>query len=186
MKKKLLYLGVFFLLLTSCKQRFNPKPNGYIRIDFENKIDSLFNVKECGFSFRTANYFILKSKNTCWLDLKYPKHNATIHLTYKRINNNLFQLLEESRNMVYKHTIKADAINEKIYLNKNRKIYGTLYDITGASASSIQFHVTDSINNFIRGALYLYADPNPDSLRPVINYLREDIVKIMETLNWEY
>jgi len=87
--------------------------------------------------------------------------------------------------MVYKHTIKADAINEKIYLNKNRKIYGTLYDITGASASSIQFHVTDSINNFIRGALYLYADPNPDSLRPVINYLREDIVKIMETLNWE-
>ena len=56
--------------------------------------------------------------------------------------------------MVYKHTIKADAINEKLYLNNNQKTYGTLYDIKGEAASSVQFHLTDSVNHFIRGALY--------------------------------
>ena len=30
--------------------------------------------------------------------------------------------------------------------------------------------------------IYFRVNPNPDSLRPIINYLREDILKIMENL----
>ena len=78
-----------------------------------------------------SEYFQLINKGNCWIDLIYPKHDATIHMTYKDIENDLNKLLEDSRNMVYKHTIKADAINEKLYLNDNQKIYGTLYDIKG-------------------------------------------------------
>ena len=172
------------IFLFGCKDRFTPKPNGYIRIDLEKKIDTLFKPFSCPFYFRTANYFHLKKKPNCWVDLEYPKHNATIHITYKKINDNLFKLLEDARGMVYKHTIKADAINEKIYLNHMNKTYGTLYDIKGETASSVQFHITDSMNNFVRGALYFETNPNPDSLSPVINSLRNDIIKIMETLQW--
>jgi len=185
MKHVWLYLSILIMLIGACKQRFSPKPTGYIRIDLEKKIDALFYANGCPFSFRTSNYFKLNTKENCWMDLEYKKHHATIHLTYKKINGNLFNLLEESRNMVYKHTIKANAINEKIYSNNFKRIYATLYDIEGETASSVQFHVTDSINNFLRGALYFRVTPNQDSLAPIINYLRDDIIRIMETLEWD-
>ena len=171
--------------MLGCKERYSPKPKGYLRIDLAQKTDQLFKPKNCPFSFVTSNYFELLTKSNCWIDLKYAKHNATIHLTYKKIQGDLFQLIEDSRKMAYKHTVKADAINEKIYLNTVNKTYGTLYDIQGHAASAVQFHITDSINNFMRGALYFHAIPNQDSLAPIIDYLRDDIIKIIETLSWE-
>tara|TARA_B100000945_G_scaffold315920_1_gene315903 strand:- start:737 stop:1312 length:576 start_codon:yes stop_codon:yes gene_type:complete len=184
MKTTLLYLTIVLTLFFGCKERFSPKPTGYLRIDLNEKIDTLFNPNNCPFYFNTANYFKLKEKNNCWIDLTCPEHNATIHFTYKSINGNLFELLEDSRNMVYKHTIKADAINEKRYMNYANNTYGTLYDIKGEAASSVQFHITDSLHNFIRGALYFNVTPNQDSLRPIVHYLREDIIRMMETLKW--
>ena len=182
---------IYFYLITSliivttgCKERFSPKPKGYLRIDLKQKKDTLFNPINCPFYFNSSDYFQLKIKNNCWIDLEYEEHNATIHITYKNIEHNLIDLLEESRNMVYKHTIKADAINEKTYLNNIKNTYGTLYDIQGPVASSVQFHITDSIKHFIRGALYFKTAPNQDSLKPIINYVRRDIIRIMETLTW--
>ncbi|MBJ04507.1 MAG: gliding motility lipoprotein GldD [Flavobacteriales bacterium] len=181
----LILLTLFFLL--GCNQRYSPKPKGYLRINLDKKVDSLFKPITCNFSFIAPNYFNLSqnSKKNCWLDLEFLKHKATIHLTYKEINNNLNDLYEEARNMVYKHTLKADAINEKTYFNKINKTYGTLYDIHGQTASAIQFYITDSIQHFVRGALYFEVNTNRDSLNPIIHHLREDVIRIMETLNWE-
>ena len=182
MRKFYLILLVAFITY-GCKQRFSPKPEGYLRIDLEQKKDSLFNPN-CPFYFNSANYFQLEANKNCWIDLEYRKHNATIHLTYKNIDQNLIELLEESRNMAYKHTIKADAINEKTYLNNIHNTYGTLYDIKGPVASAVQFHITDSIKHFIRGALYFNTNPNQDSLQPIIDYVRRDIIRIMESVQW--
>ncbi len=180
------YLLILLFLFCSCKERFSPKPKGYLRINIEEKIDSLFQPINCPFKFIGPDYFEIEYKNKiCWLDLKYPKHRATIHLTYKPIENNLFQLLEDSRQMVYKHTVKADAIEEKTYANYSNKSFGTLYDIYGQTASSVQFHMTDSIKHFIRGALYFHVNPNKDSLATITKSIRQDIVKIIETLQWE-
>ena len=177
---------IIFLVIGGCKERYNPKPKGYLRFDFEKKIDTKFSIEKCPFSFFAPNYYEFEIKNNkyCWFNLRYLKHGATIHLTYKPIQNDLFKLLEESRNMVYKHTIKADAINEKLYRNKKSNTYGTLYDISGETASSVQFHLTDSTKNFVRGSLYFDVSTNEDSLKPIIDYLRQDILTIMETLVW--
>ncbi len=177
---------ILLILFFGCETRFSPKPKGYLRIELEPKIQALMEPKECPFSFNLPDYFALnyKSQKNCWIDLTYPKHKATIHITYKKINNNLFQLLEESRQMAYKHTVKADAINEQLYSNKINSTYGKLYNIQGETASSVQFHLTDSANHFIRGSLYFSVQPNQDSLRPIVNYLREDIILMMESLQW--
>ena len=179
------YLFILIVLFCSCTERFSPKPRGYLRIDLEQKIDSLFQPVNCPFEFIAPKYFNIKyKKNLCWLDLQYRPHNATVHLTYKAIENNLFQLLEDSRQMVYKHTVKADAINETTYTNYQNKSFGTLYDIHGQTASSVQFHVTDSIEHFIRGSLYFHVNPNQDSLSTITKSIRQDILKIIETLKW--
>ena len=89
------------------------------------------------------------------------------------------------RTLVYKHSVKADAINETVY-SKPGESYGVLYDIKGNAASPTQFFITDSTKNFIRGALYFNMPPQPDSLEPVINFIRQDIVEIMESVQWKH
>jgi hypothetical protein len=48
----------------------------------------------------------------------------------------------------------------------------------------MQFYLTDSVKNFLRGALYIKEIPNYDSLRPVISFLSEDVIKMIETAEW--
>ena len=85
---------------------------------------------------------------------------------------------------MYKHAVKADDILESNFINYNKKVYGSLYDIKGNVATSVNFHITDSTSKFLRGALYFYAKPNKDSLAPAINFVRKDIVKLIENFSW--
>ena len=63
-------------------------------------------------------------------------------------------------------------------------MYGTVYTLKGNAASPMQFYLTDSVKNFIRGALYIKEIPNYDSLRPVIGFLSADVIKMIETTEW--
>jgi gliding motility-associated lipoprotein GldD len=86
--------------------------------------------------------------------------------------------------MVYDHSIKADAIEEKMILNSNHNVYGTAYKLIGNSASNYQFYVTDSLQHFLRGALYFNCAPNYDSLKPSIEFLLPDLDTLINTLKW--
>ena len=57
--------------------------------------------------------------------------------------------------------------------------------INGNAASQSHFYATDSVNHFITGSLYFEAKPNFDSIYPAAVYLREDIRRIMETIEWK-
>jgi len=110
--------------------------------------------------------------------------NASLHLTYVDSRDNLAALTELTREMAYKHTIRAEAIEEKLWADDSLKVYGILYDLKGNTASAVQFFVTDSTSHYLRGSLYFMAQPNEDSLMPVIKFIREDIIHLIETLNW--
>ena len=71
-----------------------------------------------------------------------------------------------------------------MFQNPQKKVYGILYDLTGNTASSVQFVLTDSVHHFFRGALYFDNVPNKDSIAPMSDYIREDIVHMMETFEW--
>ena len=73
----------------------------------------------------------------------------------------------------------AEAITEQPYGNPEHKVYGILYDIKGDAASPIQFMLTDSVHHVLRGALYFDAVPNKDSIAPVLNYVRKDIIRML-------
>jgi hypothetical protein len=45
--------------------------------------------------------------------------------------------------------------------------------------------VTDSTKHYLRGSLYFDAEPNPDSLAPVVEFFRNDIIHLIETLKWK-
>tara|TARA_R110001583_G_scaffold15005_5_gene62180 strand:- start:13860 stop:14363 length:504 start_codon:yes stop_codon:yes gene_type:complete len=166
-----------------------PKPKGYFRIEFPEKKYEIWN-ENYPFSFE---YFkgaqVVKDKSRLaeeyWLNVEYPKYNATLHLSYKEVSENLEKYLEDSHRLVYKHAIKADAIDGTNYIDEQQNVYGLVYRIQGNAASSVQFIATDSLKHFLRGSLYFNNHPNSDSLAPVIKYIDKDIVHLMESLKWK-
>jgi gliding motility-associated lipoprotein GldD len=190
-KRKSNYLVIITLLLCAagCRDKLVPKPSGYFRIDFPEKKYRLYDTA-CPFAFEypvygRISYDVGKKTEPCWFNIEFPDYRAKIYVSYKNINNDLPAILDESHEFAYSHTIKADAITEQPWLNRDDKVYGILYDIKGNTASSIQFYLTDSINHFLRGALYFTAPPNEDSLAPVIGFFREDIAHMVETFKWK-
>lgn len=186
------YLIIFlslFLLSVSCNKDYTPKPRGYFRIDLPEKEYKTTPEKlPYVFEFPVYSYLVKNrqaEQELYWINVVFPKFKATLHLSYKTIDNNLEEYLNDSRNFVYKHTVKADAIGETPYLNAEKKVYGILYDIKGDAASNTQFFLTDSTHNFIRGALYFEVHPNKDSLAPVLEFINKDLVHLIETFEWK-
>jgi gliding motility-associated lipoprotein GldD len=195
-KISLLILLVFFGVSYSCREVAVPKPKGHFRIDLPKKQYVYFDVRpgknsNLPFSFEYPSYGKLtiqseKSTEPGWFNIEFPLYRAKIYLTYKKINNDFENLMEQTYRMnVKNHITKADAINEKVFNNYENKVYGILYDLKGNTASAVQFYVTDSVNNYLRGSLYFSAEPDADSLAPVIDFFREDIIHLIETLKWD-
>jgi gliding motility-associated lipoprotein GldD len=121
-----------------------------------------------------------------WVNIDFPQFNGKIHISYKPVNNNLTQYLEDARTFVLKHIPKADAIDDSLVYRPEDKVYGLVYYIDGMqAASSCQFFVTDSSTHFLRGALYFNVTPNNDSLAPVIGFIQEDIRHMIKTFKWK-
>jgi gliding motility-associated lipoprotein GldD len=192
----MLTLLVIITALQGCKEIIVPKPKGYFRIDLPSKNYvshdmSLAKENALPFSFEYPSYGKISydfetMPEPGWFNIDFQAYKARIYLTYRNIDGNLADLIEQTYEMNIKnHIAKADAINEQIISNQERKIFGILYDLKGNTATSTQFYITDSINHYLRGSLYFSAEPNADSLSPVISFLREDIVHMIETLKWK-
>ncbi len=192
MQNYLLKISVYLFitgLLISCGEVNIPKPYGYFRVDMPvhdyQQIDSL----SLPYSFDLSKSAVLQQHDepgeNYWIDIHYPTLNANIYCSYKSVKNNITGLTEDARRYVYKHSIKADGIGEKVFNNADNKVYGILYDIKGNTASSVQFVVTDSVKHFFRGALYFDNVPNKDSIAPMVEFIRQDIVRLMESFEWK-
>lgn len=115
-------------------------------------------------------------------DVKYPALNAQVYCTWHRITPGGFiQMAEESRRLVYSHTDVATAIDERFYSNDLARVFGFLYDIKGPVATPLQVALTDSLNYFFNASLYFNATPNVDSIAPYLEYIRKDVVRMMES-----
>jgi len=179
---------IILMMLFSCEETYYPRSHGYLRTDFPEKEYKVFDINY-PYSFEIPSYSDIKKDSSrgaekYWSDWNFIPYNATVYLSYKSVQNNLSEYEEDTRKLVYKHTIKADEINSIVWNNKERKVYGVLYDIKGDVASQIQFYLTDSTTHFLRGAFYFNCVPNKDSLAPSLNFLRSDIDKMIETFEW--
>lgn len=184
----ILVIAAAVLVMHSCEKTHVPKPRGYFRIELPDHSYQQFTASY-PFLFEYPEYAqaipdTSPMAEPYWLNIVLPSFRAEIHLSYKAVNHNLFELTEDSRSLTYKHTIKASAIDEHIFVNEQKNVYGTIYEIKGNAASPMQFHLTDSVNHFVRGSFYIREVPNYDSLRPVIMLIEKDIYHFIETLTW--
>lgn len=185
----LLFVAVAF---TAChhEKNYMPKPRGYFRIDLpEKQYVSVDTVER--YRFECPNYAVITNdpyspdeKN--WVNINMNPFKASIHLTHKEVKGNLSDYLEDVHLMLTKHLQKASGIRDSLIINDEHKVYGMLIEMDGSTvATPLQFYLTDSTHNFVRGALYFNFLPNNDSMQPVISYIRQDIDQIIRTFEWK-
>ena len=182
---------ILSLFLFSCERDFLPKPLGYNRIElpaqeYQPLPDSL------PYSFEYSKHAkLLKDtswiRERFWIEIYYPTLKADVHITYKKLNGK-DQLLKELLNDAYvltaKHQIKASAIDEVI----TRTAIGhtaVIAELEGDVPSQFQFTITDSTENFLRGALYFNTKVNNDSLEPAIEFMKKEIMHMINTTDWK-
>ena len=188
--KHILFFSIAYLLFGCGGREVKvPKPRGYFRIDLPQKAYKSFDTN-CPFKFEYPVYARVErdtDKNTqaFWYNVEFPAMKATLHLSYIKIDNNLLKILEDCRTLVYKHTVKADAISDSLFIDSTRRLYGLTYDLKGEAASCYQFILTDSLKSVVRGALYFNVPPNKDSLAPVMAFIKKDIHHLIRTFEWK-
>lgn len=194
--KYLLLLVFISAAVYGCREKHSPKPRGFFRIDFPEKNYHPLNDK-FPYRFEVPDYADVRpdprnpdKKN--WINIVVPENKAELHVSYYNLRKGkkpgrilLAGFTEETRELAYKHSVKAYAIEEQVFMNPGKKVYGTVYRIKGNAASPMQFFLTDSTTHFLRGALYIRATPKIDSLKPVIDFLEKDVVRLIETTSWE-
>lgn len=189
---RLICFAALAMMMASCgeEERPLPKPKGYLRIDLPEKNYTRVDTIE-RYAFETPDYALIthdpfspQEKN--WINVEIPRFKASIHLTHKDVNNNLGEYLEDVHTMITKHLQKANGMNDSLIVNPEQRVYGMLIEMDGKGvATPLQFYLTDSTANFVRGALYFNFVPNNDSMQPVIDYLRQDIDRMITTFEWK-
>jgi gliding motility-associated lipoprotein GldD len=190
-----LLIIVACLLLVGCRKKadsgdFVPKPKGYNRIDLsETKYQQM--VENHPFSFQYSTQAVLKPDTVRWAEphwmyVYYPKLNAMIQLTYKPLagdKNKLMKLIDDAHKLAAKHGQKAYAIQDLTMKIPSGK--AMLIELEGEVPTYLQFYTTDSTKHYLRGALYFNTALKSDSLAPVIEYLKKDVIHLLNTLEWK-
>lgn len=187
---KVCFLAISVIILSSCQQQYLPKPLGYNRLilpghDYISLPDTL------PYTFQYSRHATLladtsRIRENFWVEIYYPAMKSNVHITYKTIPSKkvLEEFLNDSYTLTAKHQIKAYAINEVITKTPSGKT-AVIAELEGEVPSQFQFTITDSTKNFLRGALYFNTKVANDSLAPAIEYMKKDIMQIINTLEWK-
>jgi len=185
---KIKYLSYFICLFLSCNE-YTPRPAAYPRVDrpgfdylrFDNTAFSFLYPADA-----KIEEVKIGDKSGYWFNILYTQYNATVYCTYLTIDKrSLTKALDDSYQLAYTHTSKAEGISQSEYTDSLNHKTGIIYDIKGLVAVPVQFYITDNNSNFLRGSLYFDQQVNVDSVAPIVNYIRADIVSLMESLKWK-
>ncbi|WP_258102907.1 gliding motility lipoprotein GldD [Marinoscillum sp. MHG1-6] len=183
---------VLGVMLFGCQGDYLPKPKGYNRIDLpEHEYTNLPDTLPYQFEYSTiATLSPHESWITerYWIDINYENMDAMVQITYKPILNKdslMRGYYTDSYKLTSQHNVKAYAIDEMILELPNGN-FASVSSLEGEVPTPFQFHVSDSNRHFIRGALYFETATKNDSLAPVISYLKQDVIHLLETLQWDH
>ena len=182
---------LLLLMLTACGDDTpQPKPRGYFRINLPEKqyvtLDTMARYSLEYPVYATIMPDKYSPEERDWVNVEFPAFKGTVHISYKSVDGNLSQYLEDAHKLIVKHIEKASGIRDSVMINPERDVYGLMYFLEGEGvASPLQFYVTDSTRHFLRGSLYFNIYPNNDSLQPVIDFITDDVRHLITTLEWK-
>jgi gliding motility-associated lipoprotein GldD len=202
--------SVFF---AACNSPYVSKKRGYYTIELPERRYQKFDQPGFPYSFeypvyaniiQDSTYFDNNPENLYWRNIDFPQFHARIFLSYKEIGGkamykikqpngqykdsfviNVFdKMVADAFTLTNKNNVVSNAIKDSLIHTPNG-IGGVFFKVGGNAATAKQFFLSDTVKNFIRGALYFDVTPNADSLRPVQDFLQTDMEHIINTFKWK-
>ena len=178
-------------LITSCggDELLIPKPPTYLRSNLPKHSYRKLN-DDCPYTFELSEAYSYtnvqqEGKQTCHKDINLGPLNGEMNFSYIEMTEPLKLYVDYANDKVEEHKVKAKAIDDLQIIRPDAHVYGTFFELKGDVASPFQFYLTDSTSRFVSGVVYFNARPNYDSLRPSLEYLKEDLLHLMNTFEWK-
>jgi gliding motility-associated lipoprotein GldD len=188
MKKLLFFLSI--VLFVSCgNETLVPKPPTHLMVDLPAHSYQKFS-DSVHYSFEISNLWSqrVKIKERDSLVIYLGKEiDGDLHFQYEKIDsaNPLSSHINKTFAKIDFHKVRAKQLKDTIFIFSNKKVFGGLYEFIGNSATNFQFYLTDSSTNFIRSELLIRKKPNYDSLQPTLNYIKTDLLHLINTFEWK-
>ena len=198
--------------VASCNSTYTSKRRGYFKVNFPEKKYVRFDQPGFPYTFeypayarivKDSTYFENNPDNPYWINIDFPFLRGRIFVSYKTIGgksvykiktpfgykdsvgaNSFENMVNDSYKLSYKNNVKAYSIDDSVMHTPNN-VTGIFFSLTGNVATANQFFLSDTTKHFLRGALYLDATPNEDSLKPVNDFLLKDMKHIINTFKWK-
>lgn len=189
-----LFLSVLLAGCQSGEDTEQPKPVGYFRLELPSREYQTFDTTALPFTFeysQSAQYQVDRTSDTAtWVLIHYPRQNASIEMLYKWAKDStaLTRLMLADRDFVEYHYQKASGVTTRDFreLGAKEHVSGLFYDIYGKEvACPFHYWMTDEQHNFMRATLYFHFTPNNDSVQPVIDFIRDDAMRMIQTFEWK-
>ena len=167
-----------------------PRPKGYFRISPYTPEYTVFDGAPLGIQInKSAAVKITNNAATkdgsLWFDISYPRYNATVYCSYVPIekkefkahmNNRMQRVMDNTR---YGHPMCV-TFEDTIH-----GIASHLFMASEKNVTPVQFIATDSTRFVYTGTLFMNGTMQPDSIAPVVNYITDDIMYMLQNLNPE-
>jgi gliding motility-associated lipoprotein GldD len=184
----LILFAVLALFQTGCTDNSVPfpRPKGWPRVELPEHSYLQFHNEICPFTFEYPSYGVVERQkpDSCWMDLYFERFECRFHLTYRRVEGSGKTIMdhnEEYRKLVFKHIQKVTQIKESALEGPNGK--GIFYELFGTVGVPAQFLFTDS-SHLVMASFYFDTAVRNDSLAPVINFMKQDLRHMAESIVW--
>lgn len=193
--KKIVYSAGLLLTLLSCNSDYTAgKKRGYYKIAFPEKRYQVFDRPGYPYTFEYPVYGTVSKDSTFfqdpaddwWINIDFSQFAGRIYISYKPVTSRagFDSLVQDGFKLAYRqHVNMATQIVDSVMRTPNGT-EGIYFSLGGNTATANQFFVTDSVHHFLRGALYFDATPNADSLGIVNDFLKKDLLHLINTLQW--
>ena len=200
-------------LFMACNSPYTSRKRAYFNIPLPAHQYRSFDTSGFPYSFdypvyaniiRDSTYFDATPENNYWINVDFPQFGARIFLSYKEIGgkayykvkgkdgvyrdstgiNQFDRMVNDAFTLTSKNEALATSISDSMFTTP-AGVTGVYFKVGGNAATSRQFFMSDTTKNFIRGALYFDTTPNADSLRPVQDFLQQDILHLINSFQWK-
>lgn len=180
-------ISLLFICISSCTEEMViPKPPTYLRSELPSKHNYITIEDDCPYSIEINDLYTFKAvPQSCHKDIELGPLNGIMHFSYIEMTEPLKTYIDYALTKVDEHKVVADAIDDEQILRPESNVFGTFFELKGNVASPFQFYLTDSTSRFVSGVIYFNSKPNYDSLKPSLEYLKKDVLHLMNTFEWD-
>lgn len=171
--------------LHGCSDPPTPRERGFPRVILPEHAYQSFDCPLCPFTFQYPTYgkVYQRKPDSCHFDIIFPEYGATWHLTLESLNEDYTysDAYEKYHSMIFQHSGKGKIYEQDLAMENGT---GKYFEIYGEVPTSAQVFFSDSVNYALEASLYFNSALHNDSLAPVIEFLKKDLEKMVQSLAW--